>query len=110
MRPLVEEVVEQTGLSHDQVQDVITKTFAHIHKGFFERSSTGSYGGYVGGPLTCDIGSEAYYHFIGMLVSMDEDYFHDEPRIWSEYAKRLIPAEDLDRYEEKIKNWKRPKD
>jgi hypothetical protein len=99
LRTLVEEIVDQTGLAPSKVSDTLTQVFAHIHRSLYE-----SKGDYIGERLRWDIGIEAYLHFIGMLISVEESYGGGE---WTEYAERIASPDDRERLQQQMKDWKR---
>lgn len=99
MKTLVEEIVDQTGLPRAKVNETLTHVFAHIHRRLYEGK-----GDYIGERLRWDIGIEAYLHFIGVLISLNENYSGAE---WFEYAERTASPEDRERLQEQMKDWKR---
>ena len=102
---LIEELVKDTGMGPEILHLVITRTIAHLHRGFYERH--GQNGDYVGGQLVVDIGNEAYLHFIGLLVCLEEDYAHDgETGELIEYAERIVPRDQWGPVQAEIATWK----
>ncbi len=99
MKTLVEEIVDQTGLPRAKVNETLTHVFSQIHRNLYESKAD-----YIGERLLWDVGMEAYLHFIGMLISGEENYGGGA---WIEYAQRIASTQDRERLQEQMKDWKR---
>ena len=102
---LIDELMQQTGLRPEILNLVVTRTIAHLHRGFHERC--GQNGDYAGGQLVVDIGNEAFLHFIGILVCLGQDYFDEaETGELIEYAQRIVPRDQWEPVQAEIATWK----
>ncbi len=102
---MIEEIARETGLPPDKVPQVIEKTFAHVHRGLYERQ--GPNGNYVGGALSMDLGYRAFLHFIGIVLCTAEDYGLEDPGEFTEYADRIVPADIHREVLSTVESWER---
>jgi hypothetical protein len=98
LKTLIEEIVDETGLPPAKVNEILTHVFAHIHRSLYEAN-----GDYIGERLRWDIGTEAYLHFIGVLISIEANYGGGA---WIEYAQRIASPDDRERLQRQMENWK----
>lgn len=103
MKSLIEQLAEETGLRPEVLRVVVTRTLAHLHRGFQERR--GQNGDYVGGSLALDVGYEGYLHFLGMVICLAEKYVLDEPGEFAEYGDRIVPREIHETVIAEVETW-----
>jgi hypothetical protein len=109
MNDLTEQLAVRFRLSLTDTREILEEVFAHIHRRLFEgKNGDGPRinGDYIGESLRWDIGSDAYFHFIGMLVCITKYYGVEEPGEWVEYASRTFSAEEAERLNAQMSNWK----
>ena len=106
MKTLMEEIAANTGLALTEVDAVLGKVFAHIHRCFYEGERVQINGDYVGEGLRWDIGAEAYFHFVGILYWLARTESYREPGEVGEYALRTFSPEDRERFNHQMDNWK----
>ena len=105
MNTLIEDVASQTGLPPATVEKVLGGVFAHMHRNFYEGPPVRINGDYVGEGLCWDIGAEAYFHFVGILVWLARNEFYNDAGEVTEYAFRGLSFEDRSRFQQQIDKW-----
>jgi len=106
MKSLIDDLVEETGLRPEILRVAVTRTMAHLHRGFHERC--GPSGDYVGGSLSIDLGFEGHLHFLGMVYCLVQDYgLEEEARWFMEYGDRIVPREIHEAIFLKMDSWKK---
>jgi hypothetical protein len=103
---LIEDLAAQTGLHPAAVAEILGRVFAHIHRRFYEGEIPRINGDYVGEGLRWDIGVEAYFHFIGILVWLAGNESYRERGEVIEYALRTLSPADMDRFQRQMDKWK----